>query len=298
MMTNIRRIEILRNALVLYGIGDFSLVSSGRIPSVAVVGSRQPSPYGIKVTEEISRDLARHGVGIVSGLARGIDTVAHESTLKEKGKTIAVTAGGLDQVYPPENETLFDRICETGLVLSEMPPTQKTLRQYFPARNRILSALSDIVAIMEAGEFSGTLHTASFGAAQGRDVFVVPGGIYQNSYRGSLLLIQDGAEILLSAEDILARLAGLVFYREMDEIKISLDKKPRVDPHEDSSVIDAEIMRKHILDQLIISEKTADEISSETGIPFAQIAPVLSELELSGVVTGRGQRFALTFKST
>lgn len=285
--------------LVLYGIGDFSLVSSSRIPAVAVVGSRQPSPYGIKVTEEISRDLARHGVGVISGLARGIDTVAHESALKENGKTIAVTAGGLDQVYPPENQALFDRICESGLVLSEMPPTQKTLRQYFPARNRILSALSDAVAIMEAGEFSGTLHTASFGAAQGRDVFVVPGGIYQNSYRGSLLLIQDGAEILLSAEDILSRLAGLAFCRKMDEIRTG--RMSKITMHSeilDSLSTGSQKIQQMILDQLIISEKTVDELSAETGIPFMQIAPILSELELSGVVKERDQRFALTFQGT
>ena len=100
-----------------------------------------------------------------------------------------------------------------------MPPGQKALRQYFPARNRILSGLSDLVAIMEVGEFSGTLHTASFAAAQGRDVFVVPGTIYAQQSRGNLKLIQDGADLLLSAEDILARLAGLTFFREMDEIR-------------------------------------------------------------------------------
>ena len=284
--------------LILYGIGDFSLVSSRRIPAVTVVGSRQASPYGVKVTKEITRDLARHGVGVISGLARGIDTVAHETTLKENGKTIAVTAGGLDQVYPPENQALFERICETGLVLSEMPPTQRVLRQYFPARNRILSALSDVVAIMEAGEFSGTLHTASFGAAHGRDVFVVPGGIYQNSYRGSLLLIQDGAEILLSAEDILARLAGLAFYQEMDEIRSSQHKNLSHQTGKDHSAVDGDTLKKLVMDQLIISDRTLDELSSDLGLSFMEIAPVMSELELSGAVKGIDQRFALTFLGT
>ena len=294
---NLRELEGM--PLVLYWMGDLSILGTKRIPAVAVVGSRQPTVYGICVTKEITKELAGRNICIISGLARGIDTVAHETALASGGKTVAVLAGGLDQVYPAENEELFERIKSTGLVLSEMPLGQKAIRQYFPARNRILSGLSDLVAIMEAGEFSGTLHTASFAAAQGRDVFVVPGTIYAQQSRGNLKLIQDGADLLLSAEDILARLAGLAFFREIDEIRNEQERKnivsrlkenPKLLTHQESMQI--------LIEQLTLSEQTLNELIEGTGFPFSIIAPLLSELELSGRVIDQRQRYALTFSST
>jgi len=285
--------------LILYGKGDMSILGTRRMPSAAIVGSRRPTLYGVTATREIAAELARHGVCVISGLARGIDTVAHETTLQVSGKTVAVLAGGLDQVYPPENLDLFARISQEGLVLSEMPVGQKALRQYFPARNRILSGLADVVAIMEAGEFSGTLHTASFAAAQGRDVFVVPGTIYAQQSRGNLHLIRDGAEILLSAEDILTRLGGLTFMREMDEIRwneerISLGRRMTENP---DSLTQKECMQV-VIDHLCLSEKTMDELIEITGFAFGKLAPIISELELSGKIMERGRRYALTFLCT
>lgn len=283
--------------LVLFWKGDLSLTGPARTPSVAVVGSRQPTLYGVTATEDITGELARHGVTIISGLARGIDTAAHETALKWKGKTIAVMAGGLDMVYPPENRRLFDGIAESGLVLSEMPPGQPAIRQYFPARNRILSGLSDLVAIMEAGEQSGTLHTASFAAAQGRDVFVLPGTIYSEKSRGNLRLIQDGADILLSAEDILGRLAGLAFFREIDEIKKSeREKSIRTRLAECPESLTREENMELILSRLSLCEQTMDELIHATGLKYSVVAPLLSELELSGKVIDRRQRYALTFQ--
>lgn len=283
--------------LVLFGKGDVDLVGRAKTPSIAVVGSRQPTLYGVTATEDITGDLARHGVTIISGLARGIDTAAHETALKWKGKTIAVMAGGLDMVYPPENKKLFDQISETGLVLSEMPPGQQALRQYFPARNRILSGLSDLVAIMEAGEQSGTLHTASFAAAQGRDVFVLPGTIYSEKSRGNLRLIQDGADILLSAEDILARLAGQAFFREIDEIRKSeREKSIRTRLAECPETLTREENMELITSRLSLCEQTMDELIHATGLKYSVVAPLLSELELSGKVIDRRQRYALTFQ--
>ena len=291
---NLRMLEGM--PLVLYWMGDLSIVGSAKMAAVAVVGSRQPTVYGICVTREITHELAAHDVCIISGLARGIDTIAHETTLNSGGRTVAVLAGGLDQVYPPENRPLFEKIAGTGLVLSEMPIGQKAMRQYFPARNRILSGLSDVVAIMEAGEFSGTLHTASFAAAQGRDVFVVPGTIYAQQSRGNLKLIQDGADLLLSGEDILARLAGVTFFREMDEIRQdemrrSLAERLKMSPE---SLTNPECM-KIISEQLAFCEQTMDELIGSTGFSFFRIAPLLSELELSGRVISQRQRYALTF---
>ena len=285
--------------LVLYGMGDITILSTRKMPCVAVVGSRLPTLYGVSATREITAELSRHGVCIISGLARGIDTIAHETALGENGKTVAVLAGGLDQVYPPENKSLFERIRRKGLVLSEMPLGQQALRQYFPARNRILSGLSDVVAIMEAGEFSGTLHTASFAAAQGRDVFVVPGTIYAQQSRGNLHLIRDGADILLSAEDILTRLGGLTFMREMDEIRCNEERINLAGRlMENPDLLSHEECLQVILDHLSLSEKTMDELCEGTGFSFNKLAPIVSELELSGKIMERRRRYALTFLCT
>jgi len=294
---NLRKLDGM--PLVLYWMGDLSILGETKMPAVAVVGSRQPTVYGICATREITRELTGHDICIISGLARGIDTIAHETTLEGGGRTIAVLAGGLDEVYPPENQELFDTIRKTGLVLSEMPPGQKALRQYFPARNRILSGLSDLVAIMEAGEFSGTLHTASFAAAQGRDVFVVPGTIYAQQSRGNLKLIQDGADLLLSAEDILARLAGLTFFREMDEIRHEENRRSVGRRQKESpELLSHDECMQVITEQLALSEQTVDELVDVTGFSFSKIAPLLSELELSGRIIGQRQRYALTFLCT
>ncbi len=267
--------------------------------SVAVVGSRKPSNYGLRATAEIVRNLALQGTIIVSGLARGIDTAAHRAALAADGKTIAVTACGLNLVYPPENRDLFDEIASKGLLISEMPPGQEALRRYFPARNRIMSALSDAVAIMEAGEFSGTLHTASFAVAQGRDVFVLPGSIYSSYCLGNLMLLRDGADILLCADDILSRLAGSAFIREMDEIRIRLrhnEIRERLPDHPGN--MSREELSSLISDELSNGDLTLDELVASTGVSFSTLAPLLSEMLMSGAVTENRERFALTFPYT
>ncbi len=293
MMKNLDGMPII---LYLKGNSD-CLDESGN--SVAVVGSRKPSNYGLRATADIVRDLALQGTVIISGLARGIDTAAHRAALNAGGKTIAVTACGLDLVYPPENRDLFDEIADKGLLLSEMPPGQEAVRRYFPARNRIMSALSDVVAIMEAGEFSGTLHTASFAAAQGRDVFVLPGSIYSTYCLGNLMLLRDGAEILLSADDILSRLAGSAFTREMDEIRYRLRQSEIV--HllpKNPEQLKREELYALISGELSNGDLTLDELVTSTGVSFSTLAPLLSEMLLSGAVTENCERFALTFPYT
>lgn len=283
---------------IIYCKGDHRLMQEPG-NTVSVVGSRTPSGPGLRATEEITGELAQSGVVIVSGLARGVDTAAHRAALANKGKTIAVTACGLDLVYPPENKELFDEIYHKGLLLSEMPPGQKALRQYFPARNRIMSALSDAVAIIEAGQFSGTLHTASFAAAQGRDVFVLPGSIYSPYCRGNLMLLQDGADLLTCAGDILARLTGVVVSREYDEIRAcarnSVIHECLPDHPEKLTVKELSAL---IFEELSNGELTLDELISATRIPFDYAAPLVSEMLLSGTVSENRQRFALTFPYT
>ncbi|MBR6483453.1 MAG: DNA-processing protein DprA, partial [Clostridiales bacterium] len=142
--------------------------------AAGVVGSRHPGKYALYATEDFVREFSKEGIVTVSGMALGIDRKAHESSLDNYGKTIAILAGGPDNVYPPDNQDLYERLCDKGLILSEMPPGQQAVKQYFPSRNRLISALSDVCLVMQAGQFSGTLHTASFAASQGKDVFVLP----------------------------------------------------------------------------------------------------------------------------
>ena len=263
--------------------------------SVAVVGSREPSQYGMHSTEILTESWTNAGVQIISGLARGVDTIAHRVSLINHGKTIAVMACGPDLVYPQENKSLYEQICEEGLVISEMLPGQKAIRQYFPARNRIMSALSDIVVVIQAGEFSGTLHTASFAAAQGRDVFVLPSQILDTGFKGNLSLLRDGAEILVEPSDVLARLSGVAVAREYDEIRRRLkkdkilnmlEKTPEKVKHED--LVDL------VKDGIIETSLTSDELTQITHIPFHILAPILSELLLSGEITEYQNRFSLT----
>lgn len=284
--------------IILYCRGNRKYLNmTGRV--VSVVGSRQPSNYGIRAASEICTDLVNSDVVIVSGLARGIDTVAHRAALDNKGKTIAVMACGLDLVYPPENAELYESIIADGLAVSEMPPGQKALRQYFPARNRIMSALSDIVAIVEAGQFSGTLHTASFAAAQGRDVFVLPGSIYSPHCKGNLMLLQDGADLMLCAGDILARLAGISFAREYDEIRLMNRKrlvKECLPDHPEK--LTKEEIKGIVFEELGNGEMTMDELVESAKMPFEIVAPLISELMLEGQLCENQQRFALTFPYT
>ncbi len=282
--------------LVLYYKGDLSLMQADHT-RVAIVGTRNPSFYGRKVTREFSKKLSLHEVVIVSGLAKGIDTVAHTSCLETGGKTIAVMPCGLDQIYPDENRELAVQISKSGLLLSELAPGQKTVRQYFPARNRILSALSDCVLITEAGKNSGTLHTSNFAAAQGREVFVIPNTVYSETSEGNLLLLKDGATIATEPEDILAYLAHVVFFRELDEIKETyqqkkLEKKIKEDPE---TLTEMEI-RKILLDILGSSELSCDDIVKESGIPFQKVAMVLGKMELEGQIVQERSKYVLTIR--
>lgn len=180
----------------------------GRVPrmdeaSIAVVGSRAASRDGLDTARRIADGLARAGVVIVSGLARGIDAVAHQAALDAGGRTIAVLGSGLQRLYPREHESLADRIVETGAVLSEYPPDTPPIAGQFPRRNRLVSGLADAVLVVEAPEKSGALITAGTALDQGKEVLVVPGRVPGLRNRGGHLLIRDGARLVESAEDIL-----------------------------------------------------------------------------------------------
>lgn len=175
--------------------------------AVAVVGTRTPSYYGVAMAEQLAGDLARSGLTIISGLARGIDSIAHQAALKAGGRTIAVLGCGLAQIYPPEHAALAEAIARQGAVISEFPMEASPLARHFPWRNRLISWLSLGVLVVEASERSGSLITAEWAAEHNRLVFALPGNVLSGSARGTHGLIRDGAILVESAEHILEALA-------------------------------------------------------------------------------------------
>lgn len=185
----------------LFCLGNLELFNC---KSIAIIGSRNYSGYGERAAKEFSYNLAKEDVCIVSGMARGIDSFAHEAALDAKGKTIAVLGSGLDVIYPIENKILYENVIKNdGLIISEYPLGTKPSRQNFPARNRIISGLSDGVLVIEARKNSGTNITVDFALDQGKDVFVIPGNIYSKTSDGTNFLIKEGAIPVTSYKDIL-----------------------------------------------------------------------------------------------
>jgi len=193
--------EIYQPPWALFVKGDVSLLE--KHPKLAVVGSRKVTQYGKNAIRVIFPKLIEQGVIIVSGLAIGVDSLAHEYAMKNGGRTIAVIAGGLFHIYPKENLNMAAEMMKTQLVISEYPPDTKPLRWQFPARNRIISGLSCGTFIIEAKEKSGSLITANFAVNEGREVFSLPGSIFNPNSTGANGLIQQGAKLVTKAEDIL-----------------------------------------------------------------------------------------------
>lgn len=196
--------EIYQPPWALYARGDISLLA--REPKLAVVGSRQATQYGKNAIRLLFPELIQQDILIVSGLAKGIDALAHEETIKLGGRTIAVIAGGIYHIYPKENIPLALTMTKHQLVLSEYPPDTKPLRWHFPARNRIISGLSAGTFIIEAKRKSGSLITANFAVHEGREVFSLPGSIFNPCSGGTNELIQQGAKLITSAKDIIEEL--------------------------------------------------------------------------------------------
>lgn len=194
--------EIHDAPLVLYVKGDWNGAMTQ--PRVAIVGSRHCSTYGRNITAKFARDLASHGITVVSGLARGIDSAAHEAVLEVEGRTIAVMGTGLDDVYPRENEKLAEKITDRGALVTEFPFDKPPLPQNFPYRNRVISGLSLGVVVVEAAEQSGSLITARLAMEQGREVFAVPGNLTSAKSIGPNRLIQDGAKLVMDWRDVVA----------------------------------------------------------------------------------------------
>ena len=235
---------------------------------LAVVGTRRATVYGRQVTEEIVADLARSKITIVSGLAKGIDSVAHHSALEAGGRSIAVFACGLDIVYPSENANLARSIIPQGALISEYPLGTKPRAENFPRRNRIMSGLSLGVLIIEAGETSGAMITAHLALEQNREVFAVPGSILSPASRGTNHLIQEGAKLVRDYTDILEELNLMSVARQI-EMKEVL-------PSSDTESL--------LLKQLRAEPTHIDEVCRSSGLPISTVSSTLAMMELKGLV--------------
>lgn len=297
---------------VFYVRGNYALIDSMTLKgSVAVVGSRSPSKYSQYATDQICRELGEKGVTIVSGLAYGIDRQAHISSVNTKGGTIAVLAGGADNVYPPKNRDIYDLISRNGLIISEMPPGQQPLRQYFPSRNRLIAGLSDCTLIMEAGTVSGTLHTASFAANQGKEVFVLPNNIYYENALGGLKLLEDGGNVLLGSESVIDSVTRSLMFKRMgmgcpgevvfeDNEKDSFEQKDDIEALRELAKVRPDVLTDEnwkmiMTDALSLKPLCADELCKVTMLPFYKVSSLLTDLELNGTVCQEKGKYSLTF---
>ncbi len=260
-------------ALFVKGEGQLAWLS-GEDPSVALVGARRASPYGLEVTRELGRGLAAAGVTVVSGLALGIDAQAHRGCLEGNGTPVAVLACGPDIPYPRTNRRLYERICERGLVIAELPPGQRAFRWSFPARNRIMAGLARMTVLVEAAEPSGSLITSDFAIQLGRTVGAVPGQVTSSRAAGSNGLLKDGATFVTSAEDVLEELFG----------------SDRPEPRSGAIHGPAELAAACDPVQRLVLEAVeaglgVDGACAHAGLPVHEVRAELSRLEASGHVS-------------
>lgn len=246
-------------------------VSWTGVRSVAIVGSRKPTSYGIEVACNFAEKLARRGVVIVSGLAYGIDAAAHKGALQAKGRTIAVMAHGLDTVYPKGNTRLAETILEhDGALISEYEPGTEAMKHRFLERNRIVSGLADVLIVVEAGERSGTLRTVAEALEQGKEVFAVPGPITSPQSIGPNRLIQQGAQPALSPKDILVALG--------------------LDPLEpiQSKLLTANAEERRLLELLDAGVRAGDKLLEQSGLSASLYGQTMTMLELQGLIRSLG----------
>jgi len=262
---------------LLYYRGD---LSDRDQQAVAIIGSRYCTSYGKRAAERIAGGLARAGVTVVSGLARGIDGAAHRGALDAGGRTIAVLAGGLSRIYPPEHADLAAAVEQNGCLLSETPMTVQPQPGMFPARNRIISGLSRAVVIIEAGQKSGALITAQHAAEQGREVFAVPGPVDSEASAGANWLLRNGARLIRSADDILEDLAGIApIVPPSTSPNGTSDSIPVAPPPPNLDEI-----QQSIWNALGEGPRVVDDIAAATSLDAAKLNVQLMLLEMKKVV--------------
>ena len=248
-------------------------------PCIAIVGTRRSTLYGCGVTKKFAMELSRLGFCIVSGMARGTDTAAHEGALEAGGKTIAVFGCGLDIIYPPENLDLYKRIVAEGAAVSEFPFGRRADRQTFPMRNRVVSGMCQGVVVVESDAAGGSMITARFAGEQGRVVMAVPGRIDQASSRGCHQLIREGAVMVTSVDDILEELR---YVRLEEPTQSETSKEPSADSQQ-LSELEQSILKCFAGGECI----SPDALSEQLGRPIAELSAVLMGLELKRKIIKR-----------
>lgn len=297
---------------LLYGLGNLDILHQ---PAVAIVGSRYASIHGLKMAEKLAHEIGNKGYVIVSGLARGIDAQAHRASLSTG--TVAVIAGGIDQIYPQENADLYKKIIEFGAIVAESPPGTKPHAKHFPRRNRIISGLSQGVVVVEATLKSGTMHTAHAALEQNRDVFAVPGSPMDPRSSGCNALIKQGAMMVESADDVIqtlhAKSKPMVVIRENDA-RIAWDQSPSHENlwaddctanHECADAMDSDQVscQNHrqpttpinhldtsgfdeaLMELLSSTPVDIDDLATQLSVPVAKLQQTLLSLELSGAIS-------------
>lgn len=240
--------------------------------AVALVGSRYCDNYGRSVARRISTELAQRGVTVVSGMARGIDSISHKAAIDGGGRTIAVMGSGLDRIYPPENSKLYRLISENGAVISEFPIATSPDAQNFPQRNRIISGLSKGVVVVQASRKSGSLITANFALEQNREVFAVPGNLGSRLSEGTNLLIKKGAMLIEDSDDII------------NVLNLSLDFGSKNEGERRKSTFSLKGNEKLVVDSIGSSRLNIDEIIDKTEIDYTKLFQILLDLELKGIL--------------
>jgi DNA processing protein len=268
--------EIFDPPCVLYCAGKVDLLKR---PAVSIVGARKPTPYGRAVAEKLSRDLASRGLVVVSGMARGIDSIAHWGAL-QRGETVAVLGSGLDRIYPKENTALFTKIMDNGAVISEYPLMSPPLGHHFPLRNRIISGLSLALVVVEAAAKSGSLITARLALEQNREVMAVPGNLTSDMSRGTNCLIKDGAKLVESWEDV------------VEELPSPLKERLLATREEDESQPDMNDRETKIFTSLRADSQThIDELVEMTDLSVSEVLSLLLRMELKGLVVQNSGKF-------
>jgi len=257
--------EISSPPICLYCKGNLQLLNTN---CIAIVGTRKPTEYGIITTKQYAKELADADVTIVSGMASGVDSIAHREVIENNGKTIAVIAGGFNHIYPASNYNLFKQLTENNLVISEYNPNIKPLSYYFPVRNRIIAGLSKGIVITEAGEKSGALHTFNYAIDFNREIFVIPGRINSPMSVGTNAIIKSLQGVVsLSPEDVLTSL--------------NIQKQK----NEKNSAVQLDINAQIVIDYIMAEKKSFQQILDFTHLPAKELNAVLIELEMSGLVT-------------
>jgi DNA processing protein len=266
---------------LIYVLGHVACLQN---PTVGIVGARNASASAIRYTRQLANDLGREGLLVASGLARGIDTAAHGGAL-EKG-TIAVVAGGVDVVYPAENQTLYEAIVDQGAVISEMPPGTRPQARHFPRRNRLISGLSMGVVVVEAAERSGSLITARFALEQGREVFAVPGSPMDPRCRGSNRLIRQGATLIQSADEVVETIGPMLqqpsLWDGAQDLRQSLYLADDIGAAGNAIDNESQIDRRRLTDLLGSTPVGIDDLIRLSELTPAHVITILLELELAG----------------